>query len=355
MFFGTIWERYFLRQIAKTFALFLFGFYGLYVLIDYSNHAASFKHYHFGFVDILRFYTFEFAKQMGILIPFAILISCVRTLCALNVHNELIALMASGVRIKRILLPFALFGLFFTFFVYFNTEILQPMAWKHNTQLDHSRAKAKQKKHVPIQQLTLADHTSLIFQDYFPGLQEFFDVYWVHSIDDIYRMRRLSFSPSGLTGYSVEHLQRDAEGLLIPKEFFEEKDFSDLHFDKEALGDSLTSPESFSLSTLREKLPESDDLNEKEARLLTAYYYKMALPWFCLLAILAPAPFCIRFSRTLPVFFIYALSILGLVFFYLVMNAAVVLGERQVVAPAIAIWAPFISFFLFFTCRFLKL
>jgi lipopolysaccharide export system permease protein len=356
MILTTIWERYFLRETAKIFIFFLVGFYGLYVLIDYSTHAASFKNYHFSFLDIVKFYAFEFVTRMDVLIPFAFLIACVKTLCSLNTHNELVALMASGIKLKRLLFPFIAFSLALTALIYFNAEVLQPMALKHNTKLDHSRAKAKQKKNHSIQQIMLADSSAFIFKEYDSSSKEFFDAYWVRSIDDIYRIGHLSPYTQEPIGRLVDHLQRDAEGFLVVTESFPQKTFPDMHFNKEQLLKSVIQPDGQSLSALFAKLPSHEnELSEKEAFLMTKFYYKLAIPWLCLLAVLASAPFCIRFSRTLPVFFIYALSIFGLVAFYLVMQATVVLGERQMVNPALAIGIPFTCFFAFFGWRFLRL
>lgn len=356
MILTTIWERYFLRETIKIFVFFLVGFYGLYALIDYSTHAGSFKHYHFSFLDILKFYAFEFVTRMDVLIPFAFLIACIKTLCSLNTHNEIVALMASGIRLKRLLLPFIAFGLALTALIYFNAEVLQPMALKYNTKLDHARAKAKQKKHMSIQQIVLEDNSSFIFKEYDSALKEFSDAYWVRSIDDIYRIGRLSPSTSEPVGYSVDHLKRNDEGFLVAAESVSVKTFSDMHFNQEQLLKSVTLPEAQSLSELYTKIPgHGNALSEKEAYLKTTFYYKLAMPWLCLLAILASAPFCIRFSRTLPVFFIYALSIFGLAAFYLVMEATVVLGERQMIDPVVAIGVPFACFFGIFGYRFARL
>jgi lipopolysaccharide export system permease protein len=356
MILTFIWERYFLKETIKIFVFFLFGFYGLYVLIDYSTHAASFKHYHFSLLDIAKFYAFEFVTRMEVLVPFALLIACVKTLCSLNRHNELVALMASGIKMKRLLLPFIALGFFFTGLIYFNLEILQPVTYKYNTQLDHSRAKAKQKKHILIQQLVLEDNSTLIFQTYDPIKKAFFDAFWIRSIDDIYRIDQLFPYAKEPLGKSVDHFERDAKGMLSLSASFAEKKFPEMYFNTHKLLETVSLPEAKSLSEIKSKLPDSNkELSEKEAYLMTTYYYKLAMPWMCLLAVLAPAPFCIRFSRTLPVFFIYALNIFGLVAFYLVMDATVVLGERQMFNPALAIWFPFGSFFAFFGWRFLRL
>lgn len=353
---NTIWERYFLRETLKVFLFFLFGFYGLYVLIDYSNHSHSFQNYKFSFLDIGSFYAYEFITRMDVLVPFAILIACIKTMSSLNRNNELIALMASGIKLKRLLLPFVVLGLLLTTLLYFNTEILQPNALKYRKHLDQTRTKVKQKKknRTAIQQLALGDETSLIFQDYDEGSDVFYDVYWVRSIDDIYRMEYLL--PTEIpVGRGIEHLQRDKDGVLAVTETYKEKLFPEMHFNQKQLLDSVTPPSALSLSSLKDKLPARGQmLSEKEAQTLTTFYYKLAMPWLCLLAVIAAAPFCTRFSRTLPLFFIYALSLFGLFAFYLVMDAAVVLAERQIIQPFLAIWVPFALFFGVFGWRYMR-
>lgn len=358
MMLTSIWERYFLRETFKVFLLFLFGFYGLYVLVDYATHSHSFQSYRFTFFDIASYYAFEFITRMDMLVPFAVLVACIKTLCSLNTHNELMALMASGIRLKRLMLPFVAFGLFFTGVIYFNTEMLQPRALTYHKHRAQARAKAKQHKHqrIPIQQLQLEEGSSFVFHIYNEGTERFEDAYWVRSINDIYRIKQLAPYTDVPTGYEVEHLQRDNNGTMIVTESFQEKKFAGLKFNQKALLDTVSSPDDFSITSLIAKLPEKDHkLNEKEAELVTTLYHKMAFPWLCLLAVIAPAPFCTRFSRTLPVFFIYAFSLFGLFAFYLVLEAAVVLAERQVVSPALAIWVPFTSFFAFFGWRFWRI
>jgi lipopolysaccharide export system permease protein len=353
----TIWERYFLRELSKIFILFLCCFYGLYVLIDYSTHSHTFQHSHFSFLDLLIFYGYEFLVRMNVLIPFAILVACVKTLCSLNAHHELVALMASGIKVKRLLLPFIAFGLFFTALIYINSEIFQPIAMKYHQQLDHMRAKEKKKKHhyPHIQQLILQDGSSLIFQRYDNSTEKFFDVYWIRTIDDIYRIRDLKANDGVLIGKMVEHLERDSEGALILSERFDEKVFQETVFDKKTLIESTITPDALSLSVLKEKRSSFQAIfSEKEAILVTNYYYKLAIPWLCFLAVIAPIPLCITFSRTLPIFLIYAISLFGLVTFYLIMDASLILGERQLLPPALAIWVPFSLFFTFFGIRFCR-
>lgn len=358
MFLTKIWERYFLRQMCQVFLLFLIGFYALYVLIDYSNHAGSFKHHHFTLVDIVRFYGFEFITRMDVLVPFAILIAFIKTVTTCNTNNELVALMASGIPLKRLMRPFIAFALLCTALIYFNTEVLQPYAVNNHNQLEESRAKKKQKKykHAVIQQVALKDGSSIVFHRYESATKRFYDAYWIRNIDDIYRIKYLYPHTSLPLGEVVEHLQRNKSGDLLITETFAEKSFDQMHFDKNSLLTTISMPSELSISALKEKLPKpGHSPSEKETQILTLYYYKLAFPWLCLLAVIAPASFCTRFSRTVPLFFIYAGCIFALVAFYIVLDAAVVLGERQVISPELAIWLPFSLVFLTFGYKFSRL
>lgn len=360
----TIWERYFLKEFIKTCLFFLLGFYGLYILIDYSSHAASFHHHHvqFQWREVVVYYACEFVKRLEVLLPFAILIALIRTLCSLMAHNELVALMSSGISLQRLMRPFVLVGLAFTGLMYMNTEFFLPIALKDLKHIDNSRSREKHKKYydASVQHIVLEDATTIIFQSYDPVQKRFFDAYWIRNIDEIYRIKYLyphSDPPSFVPiGYFVDLLQRNGKGELIAQASYTSKTFPDIHFNQQTLFETITLPEELSLSDLHKKIPNHEkELTEKESLVLSAFYRKLALPWFCFLAIIGAAPFCLQFVRNLPVFFIYAGSLFSLVIVYLVMDASVLLGKRQVLSPFLAIWPPFLLFFSYFIWRFAKL
>lgn len=359
MILTKIWERYFLKEFIKTFLLFLICFYSLYILIDYSIHSSSYRHglsmSKFKFFSV--YYASEFVNRSEVLIPFAILIATIKTLCKLNENNELIAMMASGIRIGILLRPFLLIGLFFTGMLYFSNEFIAPIALKNLQRLDHinSTLKYKDSKNASTQQLILEDQSMLLFKSYDPSTDLFFDVYWIRSFNEIYRIKYLSLSTAPPSGESVDHFVRTPQGELTLVDTTAKHPFPDIHFDQKTLIETITFPEGLPLSALWKKLPPGYDAqSEKEARTLSTFHRKLAFPWLCLLAVIAPAPFCIRFSRQFPIFFIYACSLFGLVGICILMDAAHVLGRRQVLDPLWATWAPFGLIFLTFGWRYLR-
>lgn len=354
-----IWEKYFLKETAKLFFLFIFSFYGLYVLIDYSSRMSSFHHQiHFRWYQIALYYLCEWVRRLDVLLPFALLLSTVRTLCSLNVHNELVALMAGGLNMRYLMRPFVFLALACVSLTFVNNQYLIPKALKQLRYYDDLRTQAANSKHhrAMVQSVQLDDESTIIFLDYDSTQKRFFDAYWIRSIDDIYRMKYLYPYPETPKGYYVDHLKRNDQGELVTNESFREHEFPEIHFNRRLLMESIVPPEEYSLSKLYKRYPtHSESLNDKEANLVTTLYHKLSSPWLCLFAVIAPAPFCIRFNRHQPLFFIYAFSIFGLVSLHLFFNAATVLGKRQVLPPFLAIGVPFCFFFGFFIWRFVKL
>ena len=64
MIFSCLWERYLLREILKIFFLFLFCFYSLYAMVDYSLHMQDFiVDKRIQFLHIAAYYGFQFVKR----------------------------------------------------------------------------------------------------------------------------------------------------------------------------------------------------------------------------------------------------------------------------------------------------
>lgn len=355
-----IWERYFLKQFAAIFFLFLFCFYGLYILIDYASHTSALSQHHIQihWHDIVRYYLYVFASRAEILLPLALLIAFVKTVCTLNAHQELVALMASGTSLKTLMRPFLLMGLFCMGMMYANEQFLLPEALKKLRRIEDA-TKHQKTRHAPpltVRQVKFEDGSLLIYQDYDTAKERFFDVYWIPSIDHIYRIKYLSPYQTVPTGFFVDELVRQPNGELLQQASYPAFAFASMQFNQELLQSTILEADMLSLTDLVEQADQiSSASNEKESKVLTALYWKLAIPWLCVLAILAPAPLCVRFSRQLPIFLIYVCSLFGLIAFYMLMDAAQVIAKRQVLSPLWAIWVPFLSVFGFFSWRFAKM
>lgn len=360
MSFLSTWERYFYKELFKNAFFFLLIFFGLYVLIDYASHlgGTSYHHSKLKIGEFILHYLAEFSLRAEILIPFALLISTIQTLCKLNTHSELVALLAGGYSIHRLLRPFLIAGLLGVAILYLNIEVLLPTAMTRIGKLDqkYTRLKNKNLKGIRANHLQLDDGSLFIYKNFDPSSKQFFESYWMAKGGDVWRMEALQPFEDPPKGLSVDHFTL-TDGILRWDQAYLSYSFPTLTFNEKRLEETLSIPKGKPLSELALKAPELIDPfeNEKTARHLTALYQKIALPWLALIAVIAVAPFCIRFSRTVPVFFVFSAGIFGLVAIYMIMNAAIILGERQVLSPAIAIFAPMGIFMLVFAYRYARM
>ena len=355
-----IWERYFLKQFIGMFFLFLLCFYGLYVIIDYASHTSEIMNHQVQVTwqEIVLYYLFIFSSRAEILIPLALMIAFVHTICSLNTHNELVAFMAGGFSLKKLLSPFLFLAILSVFLIYLNEQFILPKALiqlkRFEDATKHKRNRRGSK--LAVHHLKMDDGSTLIFQDYDVTKEQFFDVYWIQSMNNIIRMKSLSPLTKPPKGYFADRLTRQSDGELIQQEAYHELPLPEMKFQNELLQSTLFDPDILPLSELSSQaFATSNTLDEKESKILTAFYWKLMIPWLCLFAIIAPAPYCVTFSRQLPLFFIYVCSLFGLIALYMFMDAAQVIAKRQVLPPFWAICAPFFMIFGFFGYRFFRL
>jgi lipopolysaccharide export system permease protein len=352
----TLWRRYFFYEICKVFTFFLVAFFFLYALLDFSMHMDDFfKDSHLQVVQICSYYGCHFLKRADFLLPLSLLVATIKVLTTFNHRREWMVLQVAGLSTKTLLTPFFVVAALCATFNYANFEFFLPKALLnmetfHATHFKSShRAKRKELIHL----LTLKDNSKLVYQSYSPEKDAFFDVLWVRSPDDIWRMKFLSANPDTPTAQYVDHLTRSPEGFLAKTESYETFSFSDLKWRPSMTGKSFIPFESRSLKELL-RFKKQTATPYEIPKIMTQICYKCAVPLLSLFVVLTVSPFCLRFSRQQNLFFIYALGIFGLLSLYTLLDATVVLGEYAVLSPVVAIFAPLLLVTIPFIWKFVK-
>lgn len=340
-----LWERYVLSELLKVFFLFLGCFFFLYALIDYSLHMQDF------IVDkriqishIITYYIFQFIKRANLLVPLALLISTLKVLLAMNHRGELIALQASGLSRKKILRPFFFLGFLCVLFNLVSSEFFLPSSLNHldNFREKHFKHSRRGNRKEPVHVLPLKDRSKIVYQTEDKEGKLYRDVFWIQSVDDIWRMSALSSDPQNPVGYFVDHMKRNAHGNFEKTESFDQYRFDKFRWQADPTGKGYTPIENRRLSELRRMLMQKTKTTAYEyPQILTHFLFKITMPFLALLVIAAGTPFCLRHSRNLPVFFIYAFALFGFIAFFALMDATVILGENLVVSPYAAVLLPF--------------
>ena len=205
-----LWQRYLFKHLCKCFFLFLCSFFFLYSLIDFSTHAQDF------FVDgtlslskLALYYSNQLIKRLQLLLPLALLISAIKTLTSFNRHRELVALLSAGIPLKKLLQPFFVLAFLCMATGYLNEEVLMPRSTAFLEEIKQTQVSLKKNKKKPFHVLYLQDSSRLIYQTFDEEHQSFFDVYWIRSFSDFWRIKTLHADPKNPIACYVDHIVRN--------------------------------------------------------------------------------------------------------------------------------------------------
>lgn len=354
-----IWQRYFLREWFRVFFFVLICFFGLFVLIDYAyNIRSTVSHPELrNWYQLGEYYFCIFFMNLEVILPFSILIATVKTLSQLNASNEITALRVSGMKIKEILRPFLLTAFFFMGILYVNEELFYPIAAQklHQYQEFRTSLRKKAKNEKELKKIILDSNAILLYQTFLPQEKKFLHVYWMPSIDEFYKIEELYIAPTGSEGYGIDTFQRDANGnILLIGSKQPQKIFPEIQLEAKRLQTYLQDPDDLSMSVLWEKNAKLKGGRDSEAKIQTAFFWKILIPLLCLLAMIGVIPLCIKHSRNIPIFFIYTLSIFSFITYYLFIDAATTLSNKQVLHPLWALGVPFLLLGGLLTLRYLR-
>lgn len=295
-----IWKRYFLREFAKMFFLVIFSAYFLFVLIDYSAHTKSFHQPGICFFDIILYYLYQFTKQAEILVSLALLLATIKVLTTLNIRREIVALATSGISMQRIKTPFFLAATVGMLFLYANFQWFEP---KSLGKLEAFESRFfKEKNSIQTHAARLKDGSTLLYHHFDIDTQHLHDIFWVKDFDHIYHIDTLD--PINGIATHVDKIKR-ANGLHVVDSI------DKLPFEIEQID-----PKSFMPKSLTEMMHAS--------KWSATLFYKLTIPLSALLAVVMPAPFCLRFSRQTPTYMIYAISLFAFITYFALMQALLI-------------------------------
>lgn len=340
-----IWERHIFMDLLRCFLFFLFAFFLLYSLVDFSTNASTFiKNNQLQVDRALTHYMYQFFKRLPMLLPLSLLISTIKVLFSLNIHKELVALQAAGVALTRILYPFWILASFCCILGYINEEFIIPQSIAYLDEAKLARAKASQKeKSKPFTILYLKDSSRLVYQNFDREKRAFFDVYWIRSFNDIWRIKYLSADPHKPVGKFVDHILRNENGFLEKKESYEQCVLPSLKWKTSEPYKKQYSPKHQKLSQLAKSFIRHErDSFYSSGEVATYLFYKIIMPLMPFAILLGIAPYCVNYSRNPPIFLLYGISIFCFVVFFTLMDSLLIIGKNQTLPPYIAMGLPFL-------------
>lgn len=356
MMLTKLWERYIFLELIKIFSFFLCTFYFLFSLIDYSTHMQDFT---FGgklqLEALFSYYGFQFIKRATLLLPLALLIATIKVLCSMNASKELVAMQASGLKLRTLLRPFFFLALVCTAFNWISAEKILPRALNSLDSFKSDFYHQDLAEDEPFHVLHLKDHSKLVYQTLDKEKNQLIDVYWIRSVDDLWRIKALVADPKNPVAYYADHIKRLEDGTLSKVESYDLCKLTGLRWEFFASKKGMIPLENRRVSQLLKVLFHRHEITTRQAsEVLTLFTHKLIMPILSILVVLAAVPYCIRYTRTLPIFFIYAASLFSYISFFTLIDACVILGTHNTINPLIILLCPFALCFGLSLFKFVK-
>ncbi len=334
-----IWQRYLIKQFLLVFLALIIAFYGLYTCIDYSINAKDFAKGSYSAWDLIYYYSQQFSKRAAIFIPLALLLANIRVLSKLNTEHELLALSMGGLSPIRLISPFIMIAFLAYFSLLANFEYFIPSSLQKLQEFEDKNFNDKKRTSNSVKSLRLKDNSTLFYLAYNSASQEFLDLYWLKNTQEIFHIEALSLFTQPPQARNVARIKKNPQGNYFLDEMSSLSFFPEIKVDQTTLANAIIPYEQLAISKLWKKTTLEKNLRLAEkAELLSHFHFRLALPLACFFCILIPAPYCMTYSRQVPTFLIYCLSLFGLISFFTFMNTALIFAQNNLVHPALIIW-----------------
>lgn len=140
----TLLRRYVFVRFVQSYVLTLGAFIGVFLIIDFFEHADEFVGAAVGWRDWLSYYVNRIPFTISYMGPQAVLLATVITLTSFARNNEFIAMKACGIGVTGITTPILMGSLIISFFVLASNEFLMPEATQKMNHIYRVKVRGKQ-------------------------------------------------------------------------------------------------------------------------------------------------------------------------------------------------------------------
>lgn len=134
-------DKYLTKQFVQTILFGLIAFTALFVIIDLMENMDDFIDQNVPGHIILEYYIVFIPEIFRLMIPVAVLLSCLFTVGKLSTQNELTSMKSSGVSLYRFMIPFLITGLAISLLATAFGGYVVPAANKHKVNIEQTYMK----------------------------------------------------------------------------------------------------------------------------------------------------------------------------------------------------------------------
>lgn len=355
-------DRYILKQYLLPLAYILGAFCLMYVILDLFDRFPDFVQARVPPGQVVVFYGYYlfavngFVPFIVVVLPIALLLAALYTLTQFARHNELTAMLASGVSIRRLMVPLLFVGFCASTFCAVTQETLGPLATRWVSDFGkglHGRSSesadlvkdyfyhtGSTRRQWQIGEFSTRRPGKLtgvkvnqeredgsLAIEYTADRAEYLDgQWWFHGLRQ--RAYNELGDPLGPIAPPAETPQEMADFTETPQDFLSELQKTDFL-------------SSFEMKRFLENRPNLKGLGR--ARREVDIHSRLAMPWSCMVMILLSLPAAAGGVRR-PAMRSVVFGLAALFGFYFLLQAGIILGKRGAIEPWVAGWLPNLAF-----------
>ncbi len=353
-------DGYVLREFLIKFCVLLLVFIILFVLSDVFNELSDFLDADARLYDIVMFLLLRLPGNLRFVLPIAMLLGCMWTMATFGKNMEVTAMRASGVSLFRC--GWAIFGMGLLATgvnIYFN-EALVPYTEREAQAIVDEAVRSRRRPDKLLLTYKSPDRRrSWFFRSFVNGNAQNEVMVKFYRPDgtlefDLSARRAIwrknegwRFEQATLTGYSADgvmpKIPRQQEAVRFPLSRVPETpdDILNTIKDEEELP-------TWVIWNLVRKTPNM--VESMKSVYMTVFYYRLAFPWACFLAVFLGIPLATKNERSGSLMAIIS-AVLIIVIYIVIAQIFLVLGKREILPPLIAGLAPTLAFIAYGFCK----
>jgi LPS export ABC transporter permease LptG len=349
-----IFDRYLVKNFAVPFLYAMVGMLGIWLVYDLGAEGPKFAEAHLSWDTIALYYLVQVPFMLVQWMPLSVLLGLLYVLTRMSRRNEIVSMVTAGRSVLRVLFPLIILGLALTGVCTWLNYQLAPRGYYAMNYMIDEISKGKSKKsllegHIFVNR---REHRIWFIQQLNTKSGEITGIE-VTQQDSNEVIRSVTYAAQatqdrarGLwTLYNGKTSEVDADGNFTDEEFFQKKEISGWTETPWQLSSSSLQGKLMTVPELQHYLRVNSDFPAANlAEYQTQLWYRFALPWNVLIAVLITCPLCVVFSRRGALGGVAG----GLIFFiaqFTVSNIFIALGQGYRIPALVAAWAPALLFF----------
>jgi lipopolysaccharide export system permease protein len=339
----TIISKHILREFITLVVGVLCGILVVYLCVDFLQKADKLIRFHPTLSQVARYFIYSIPGMITMSLPMATLIATLLSLGNLSRHNEIIAMRASGISLRKIIVPMLAGGIAISAFGFINNEFIMPIYSSRATYIKNIDIEKRQQR-VMFQQRKLwlrgPDNSIANIELVAPNRNEMIGLN-IYKLNSDFSIRERIKADSLLWENGAWRLQHSVTftryGDAVMSYSSDGQVFNIVDSPND-LGMIVKSSEEMSFKELWDYVKRLKTSGYKAITYEVDLYSKIAFPLSSVLMVLISIPFSIHKVRSGSASKGFAFAIFIAFVYWTLMSIGQSLGRSGAVPPLIAAW-----------------